>query len=84
MDSKPLDQRIVIAHNRGRMKGIHQIGGLVSAAETICGGIPDSIPNFNFGDHIGILDLIQSHPRYLLYREAITPASTRPFHPSQR
>ncbi len=84
------DKRVVVAHNRGRLKGLHQIIGYARSADDQlafieAAGLSTSVPNADLGDHHGTIDLVTVKPRFVLYREPVVPEGTREsFHPAQK
>lgn len=81
-------KRIVLEHVYGRLAGLQQILGtedqLLRGPEGTA-PLPTFIPDANFGDHVGPINLIAAKRSYHLYREVITlPTETKTFHADQR
>lgn len=64
------NRRIVLEHRSGVMKGIFNITGLESDAPR---PLPDYNPEVMMRDHVAPVCLVAVRPRFVLYREVVTP-----------
>ena len=78
--------RVVLEHTQGLWSGIYQILGTTDQvkADTGVGGLPNYIPDIQFGDHVNGASLVACKRSYVLYRELIVPDGLKSFNPAQR
>jgi hypothetical protein len=73
-----MTKRLVLEHRVGALAGLSQILGtddqLSEKLQTT--KLPSLLDPVNFGDHMGMCGLAKVTPRYILYREIVTPCMT--------
>lgn len=77
------EKRVVLLHLSGAMKNMPQILGV---AETNTDTYPASLTDIDLGGRKGSALHAGTFPRFVLYREWLTPSAGRlnEFHPQQR
>jgi hypothetical protein len=84
-----MEKRVVLEYTTGVYAGLKQIVGTVSQLreQMSVAELPAFVPEVQFLDHKGAVNLVRSRRHYVHYREVITPAGAQAqptFHPDQQ